>query len=192
MFLTIDRAQGLQDIGDNGTDILRSPDFEEPVAMQPGAEDDGCFPNESHAIKDDQSLSYETHISADDDAFLPPTLETRRRKKANITPMDIEFKADPVPSPIRDDSETRMNPGTKRKFSVHHGDRLESTPTHTDSLLPNLQSPLPVSRAGHSLSPGSEGTPSRGKVQPSGEGTINYRPAKRKALEHSTSHIILI
>ncbi|PWY66154.1 shugoshin C terminal domain protein [Aspergillus sclerotioniger CBS 115572] len=179
-------SQDLQDMEVNGTDIMRIPNLEGPVAMQPDAEDDGRSSNNSHDAEDDQSLSYEAHISTDDDAFLPPTLETRKRKKHNLAQMNVECSnADPGPSPVRDDSEARMNPGTKRKFSVHHGDRLESTPTHNDNLLPNLQSPSPVGRAGHSLSPGSEGTPSRGEIQPSKEGNINYRLAKRKALEHT-------
>ncbi|PYI04840.1 hypothetical protein BO78DRAFT_388208 [Aspergillus sclerotiicarbonarius CBS 121057] len=176
-------AQELQDIGDN---ILRSPYLEEPVAMRPDTEDESSSLHESHDTKEDDVLNYEAHISASDDAFLPPTLETRKRKKNNLAPTDVECSnTDPESSPTRNDSEARMNPGTKRKFSVHYGDKLESTPNQIDSLQPNMQSPSPVSRTEQSLSPGTDGTPSRGWVRPAREGSISYRLAKRKALEHT-------
>ncbi|RAL00219.1 shugoshin family protein [Aspergillus ibericus CBS 121593] len=184
-------AQELQDIGDHSTDILRSAYVEEPV--RPNMEDGSSSSNEPHIINNDQALSYDAHIPASDDTLLPPTLETRKRKKNNPAPMTVECSStEPGPSPIRDDSEARMNHGTKRKFSLNYGDRLDPTPARIDGLQPNPQSPSSVSRTDQSLSPDTDGTPSRERVRPSREGTTDYRLAKRKALEHKSTNISIL
>lgn len=185
--LTMNRPQELQDIRYNTADNLRSPTPEEPVVTQPDTADDSSSTNDTSDIMNaQQAPRHDEYISNEDEAVLPPTLETRKRKRPNLASKQME-------SPSMDHGATSkrnipgaiFGPGAKRKISVHHEDTIESLSRKSDVPRTSMQSPSPVGNNEQSLSSEADDSPSRGKASLLTEEAMSHRLAKRKALEHS-------
>ncbi|GKZ37590.1 hypothetical protein AbraIFM66950_009207 [Aspergillus brasiliensis] len=184
-------SQELQDIRDNDVGNLRYPTLEEHVAMQPDTVDDSSATKESPDILNAQQAPiYDEHISDEDAAVLPPTLETRKRKRPNLVSTQSEFSSmDRGETSTRNDHGALLNLGTKRKFSVHHGNRTESLSNLSDVPRTSMQSPSSVSRNEQLPSSEADDSPSTGKASLSREQAMSHRLAKRKALEHRSTNM---
>ncbi|GAA87588.1 shugoshin C terminal domain protein [Aspergillus luchuensis IFO 4308] len=189
--LTMNRPQELQDIRYNTADNLRSPTPEEPVVTQPDTADDSSSTNDTSDIMNaQQAPRHDEYISNEDEAVLPPTLETRKRKRPNLASKQME-------SPSMDHGATSkrnipgaiFGPGAKRKISVHHEDTIESLSRKSDVPRTSMQSPSPVGNNEQSLSSEADDSPSRGKASLLTEEAMSHRLAKRKALEHRSTNM---
>lgn len=189
--LTINRPQELQDFRYNTADNLRSPTPEEPVATRPDTADDSSFTNDSSdIINAQQAPTYNEHMSDEDEAVLPPTLETRKRKRPIPASKQMESsRMDHGAPSTRNNPGTNFSPETKRKFSVHHGKIMESLSNHPDVPRTSMQSPSPVRKNEQSLSSEADDSPSGGKASLLTEQAMSHRSAKRKALEHSMCRV---
>ncbi|PYH64906.1 shugoshin family protein [Aspergillus vadensis CBS 113365] len=183
--------QELQNIRYNTADNLRSPTPEEPVATQPDTADDSSSTNDSSDMMNaQQEPSHDEHISDEDEAVLPPTLETRKRKRPNLASKQMES-----PSMDHGATSTRNIPGaisglgTKRKFSVHHEDTIEPLAKKSDLPRTSMQSPSPAGNNEQPLSSEADDSPSKGKASLLTEEAISHRLAKRKALEHRSTNM---
>ncbi|XRM41660.1 hypothetical protein ABZX51_004914 [Aspergillus tubingensis] len=183
--------QELQDIRYNTADNLRSPTPEEPVATQPDTADDSSSTNDSSDIMNaQQAPSHDEHISDEDEAVLPPTLETRKRKRPNLASKQMERSSmDQGATSKRNIPGAIFGPGAKRKFSVHHEDTIESLSRKSDVPRTSMQSPSPVGNNEQSLSSEADDSPSRGKASLLTEEAMSHRLAKRKALEHRSTNV---
>ncbi|PYH56405.1 shugoshin family protein [Aspergillus niger CBS 101883] len=183
--------QELQDFRYNTADNLRSPTPEEPVATRPDTADDSSFTNDSSdIINAQQAPTYNEHMSDEDEAVLPPTLETRKRKRPIPASKQMESsRMDHGAPSTRNNPGTNFSPETKRKFSVHHGKIMESLSNHPDVPRTSMQSPSPVRKNEQSLSSEADDSPSGGKASLLTEQAMSHRSAKRKALEHTNEDV---
>ncbi|PYH88472.1 hypothetical protein BO71DRAFT_445227 [Aspergillus ellipticus CBS 707.79] len=184
--------QELQATTEGGSEPNISFDQEKPRSLQQHAGDDDPFSARPQHFNYPQRLGYGATMLDEDEAFLPPTFETRKRKTHNPAHGDLQtHEMHSESSKGQDDSEVRLNRGAKRKFSVHHKEELESALMQEEGPQFNQRSRPPSTTARQSSSPYVDDSTSEGKIQPSKEGTSIYRQAKRKVLEYKSTNVTM-
>lgn len=119
------------------------------------------------------------------DALLPPTLETRKKRKPSpIAASKTEHTLDPGPAVTHRDSKLTTKSGSKRKFVSEDDELFESTPVdEEDDFKYNRPSHL-QHQDSQTMPPHFENSPSRKQVDRK-RGSRENGPSKRKVLEPS-------
>lgn len=119
------------------------------------------------------------------DALLPPTLETRKKRKPSpIAASKTEHTLDPEPAITRRDSKLSTKSGAKRKFVSEDDELFESTQVdEEDDFQYNRPSHL-QHQDDQTMSAHFENSPSRKQVDKK-RGSRENGPSKRKVLEPS-------
>ncbi|THC94595.1 hypothetical protein EYZ11_005918 [Aspergillus tanneri] len=175
------RLSGLYTIeGSLGKDAstLRLSETEDGPTNQSNANCDSTHLRSPECVTDSKTIGGDSSIN---DSMLPPTLETRKRRKYNTAWMDEATESEMFVS--QSDTGTTQKSGFKRKFCAEDDEALESVPQEDD-----FQFTRPVS----SPQLACERYVSLGTYSPVErpveleKSSNNHKQPKRKALEPST------
>ena len=187
LLLNASRPQEMQEVMNNNMNAPQSSGQENPSISQMDSMDDDPYSTLSEAVADTQEFDSSLGPS---EAILPPTLETRKKRKAGSGKIREDIlDMNPGEFPARRESSFVLNPGSKRKFSgsddgdfafaASDDDDFQFTrPTQLpqlmrDQLLPKCNDQSPVERQS------SQRVGSKGDSRP-----------KRKVLEPSMLRLI--
>ncbi|KKK24394.1 hypothetical protein ARAM_004383 [Aspergillus rambellii] len=170
--------QEIEQFVNHDTKIPSSPGLEDiSISPKPSPEDISLPANHEEAEDDIQKLGYDVG----DEHVLPPTLETRRKKRTEPATVD-KVQADPV-SPSLPDVNFTQKCGAKRKFSVEDEQSFEPVPAEDDGFEFSrpVHSPLNISSS-------VDHSPVKRKPQSSVR-SISLGQPKRKVLEPKNTNL---
>ncbi|KAB8259557.1 hypothetical protein BDV32DRAFT_56778 [Aspergillus pseudonomiae] len=188
--------QEMQELMNNNMNAPQSSGQENPSISQMDSMDDDPYSTLSEAVADTQEFDSSLGPS---EAILPPTLETRKKRKAGSGKIREDIlDMNPGEFPARRESSFVLNPGSKRKFSgsddgdfafaASDDDDFQFTrPTQLpqlmrDQLLPKCNDQSPVERQS-SQRVGSKGDsrPKRKVLEPKSTNLSSIEPLATEA-----------
>lgn len=126
------------------------------------------------------------------DTLLPPTLETRRKRKPSpIATSKTEHALDPEPAITHRDSKLSTKPGAKRKFVSEDDGLFESTPADEEDDFQYTRPSHLQHQEDQTTPMHIENSPSRKQVDKK-RGSRENGSAKRKVLEPSMTQLLFL
>ncbi|KAE8321026.1 hypothetical protein BDV39DRAFT_25038 [Aspergillus sergii] len=178
--------QEMEELMNNNMNAPQSSGQEEPSISQIDSMADDTYSTLSEAVLDTQELD---GSPGPNEALLPPTLETRKKRKAGSGKVREEISdMNSGGFPTRRESNFLPNPGSKRKFSGSDDSDFASVPPDEDDFQFTRPIQMPQLTHDQLLLTRSDQSPTKRQISQRGGSKGDSRP-KRKALESKSTNL---
>lgn len=179
----------MEELMNNNMNPPQSSGQEEPSISQIDSMADDTYSTLSEAVLDTQEFD---GSPGPNEALLPPTLETRKKRKARSGKVREEISdMNSGEFPTRRESNFLPNPGSKRKFPGSDDSDFASAPPDEDDFQFTRPTQMPQLPHDQLLLTRSDQSPIKRQISQRGGSKGDSRP-KRKALESSMLRLIAL
>ncbi|KAF7629144.1 hypothetical protein AFLA_004484 [Aspergillus flavus NRRL3357] len=178
--------QEMEELMNNNMNPPQSSGQEEPSISQIDSMADDTYSTLSEAVLDTQEFD---GSPGPNEALLPPTLETRKKRKAGSGKVREEISdMNSGEFPTRRESNFLPNPGSKRKFPGSDDSDFASAPPDEDDFQFTRPTQMPQLPHDQLLLTRSDQSPIKRQISQRGGSKGDSRP-KRKALESKSTNL---